>query len=161
MFAPDGKKKTIEYFYWFTKRRIIATSPQAITTKALIVVSGANDCTLAAALEKVVTPEQVRLGKECPFSVLCTTCLFHVYANAISTIKPGKYSLAAQLMKQSKTWKSRKTVLEEHYFGKKPEELEQCDINSAASHVLIFECIDDGAEKGKNNYGIELAYARI
>jgi len=39
--------------------------------RALILVGGANDCYLAAALADVALSEQARLGKDCPFNGTC------------------------------------------------------------------------------------------
>lgn len=44
--------------------------PLALTTRALILLTCANDCTLAVAAEKVLRPVQTRLGEACPFSVI-------------------------------------------------------------------------------------------
>jgi len=45
--------------------------PLAMQTNALIIISGSSDCSLAAAMDRVILPEQDRLGRNCPFKVLC------------------------------------------------------------------------------------------
>jgi hypothetical protein len=57
--------------------------PLAKQTHALILIAGANDCYLGAALSDVALAEQARLGKNCPFTVLATVPEFEIHHKEI------------------------------------------------------------------------------
>ena len=116
--------------------------PLACQTSALIIVSGANDCTLAAALARAVAPMQARLGKKCPFTVLATLSLYEVYDRA--TNEPE--SISAQLTRGSPVWKRRLPFLRAFSDINKSFSSQKCSITSAASHVIMFESIDGSPE---------------
>lgn len=58
--------------------------PLAVQTRALILVSGHNDCYLSVALASVALAEQARLGKDCPFTVVATASEREVHSRAVS-----------------------------------------------------------------------------
>ena len=123
--------------------------PLAVQTKALIVVGGANDCTLSASLSKVVVAEQARLGKDCPFTVLATVAEREIHAKAIAANNPSL--IAAQVARQSVAWQKRLKAMNEFYSNTMlvnaldlnastfESTLQQCDLTEAAERYIIFE----------------------
>ena len=69
----------------FLKNTIL---PLAKQTNALILVAGEDNCTLAAALERVLLPEQMRLGDRCPFTVVAFVFAREVYVKSTSSATP-------------------------------------------------------------------------
>lgn len=115
--------------------------PVAIQTRALIIISGANDCYLGAALSEVVIGDQIRLGKDCPFTVIAMAYEFEVHYRAV---RAG--SLACQIAKQCPTWKSRLNLTSQ-FWKYDSGNLQQCDLSTAASHYIIFESIDEAHDE--------------
>lgn len=111
--------------------------PLAIQTSALILVDGANDCFLTAALASVALQEQARLGPSCPFKIVAISYEHEINQRAISDPK----SLAYQIASGSDAWKRRikKVGRSLNQLHKLPE---QCDLTPAASHFIIFESLD-------------------
>lgn len=83
--------------------------PLAKQTKALIIVQGANDCFLSAALANVVLEEQARLGKDCPFSVVALCWEFEVHYKGVLNKESG--SLAGQIARGCSAWRKRVPIL--------------------------------------------------
>ncbi len=109
--------------------------PLAMQTRALIIVSGANDCTLCTALSKVVVGEQARLGKDCPFTVISFALLEEVHAKAVSPDPTVKSSVVSQVARQSNAWKKRAPTMNA-FFSKTvlptDDALQECDLTECA-----------------------------
>ena len=58
--------------------------PLAKQTKAVIIIGGANDCCMSAALANVALAEQARLGPNCPFTVIAFVNEFEVHSRSVS-----------------------------------------------------------------------------
>jgi len=136
--------------------------PLAMRTSALIVIAGGNDCSLAAALERVVKPEQARLGKNCPFTVLGLSHIHEVYAKAVTESN----SLAGELLRCSSMWGKRRAALV-RFMEARNKPLDQCqqlDLSRSASHLIIFESIDFsyvGAPAGRSSYGAQMNFMSL
>jgi hypothetical protein len=113
--------------------------PLAMKTKALIIVSGANDCSLSRSLAQVACAEQSRLGNKCPFTVVAIACEFEVHYKA--SLASEKNSLASQICRGTTAWKSRIPIISKFYEHRKSL-LKQCDLNPAASTYVILESVD-------------------
>ena len=128
--------------------------PVAMQTQALILIGGIDDDTLAMAVQKVMGPVQKRLGKDCPFTVVgfCSANEVHAKAHNSGT-KAGQYAT------QSRTWKSKfheiDDTLMEIYDGNRSL-LQQCDINTCCSHLVVFEGMDH--KKNKLNHAARIAF---
>ena len=128
--------------------------PLAIQTHALILASGCNDCLLSSSLERVVLPEQSRLGKNCPFTVLSFIWTREVHYKALH----GE-GVAGQLAAGSTAWNSRLDAISS-FMGNCPKrEIQMCDVIRAASHIIVFEAFDANGEK--NNKASNFFAARI
>jgi hypothetical protein len=79
--------------------------PLARQTRALIMVNGANDCYLSAALSEIALAEQARLGKDCPFTVIATCSEDEVHHKA--AVEEERESLAGQISRKTATWAKR------------------------------------------------------
>ena len=115
--------------------------PVAMQTRALILCGGANDCSLAVAVQKVMGPVLERMGKDCPFTIIGMCYVFEIHARA----NEGSRTIAGQIAAQSKTWSRR--MQDVHAVvssdGKESmDELQQCDLNSACTHIIVFESLD-------------------
>lgn len=122
--------------------------PLAKQTRAVIIVGGANDCYLSAALANAALAEQARLGNDCPFTVIAFASEFEVHSRAVSL--KDKNSLAAQLARGSKSWRKRLSTVSKHLqvcYAHRP--LQRCDLTAAAERYIIFEGIDE-VEGGKS-----------
>jgi hypothetical protein len=118
--------------------------PLAKQTRALILVSGANDCFLSAALAEVALAEQHRLGKDCPFAVVASVSEYELHYRA-SNASDTK-SLAGQLARGSRTWSKRMPVVNEYLksiYSDLTTALQRCDSTPAASRYIVFESIDE------------------
>lgn len=125
--------------------------PLAMQTRALILVSGANDCYMSAALASVFVQEQARLGKDCPFTVIATASEAEVHAKAVSQDPKDQGCIASQIARQSASWQKRIVFMNDFYSETKlciPEPLEQCDLTEAAQRYIIFEGYEEGYEDG-------------
>lgn len=113
--------------------------PLARQTRALILIAGANDCYLGAALSDVALSEQAK-EINCPFTVLATLGENEVHYKAVMTSE--KDSLAAKIVRGSDAWAKR--IKFTHKFSQKSdgESVERCDMSPAASRYVIFEGID-------------------
>ena len=120
--------------------------PLAIQTRAIIVVSGANDCFIGSALASVCMGMQARMGKDCPFTVVCTVSEYEVHYKAVSAQHTN--TLAAQIARGSKTWRQRMAhvnAYHEQLYGPSStakETYQMCDLSPSASHYIVFEGID-------------------
>lgn len=112
--------------------------PLAKQTKALILISGANDCYLGAALASIALQEQARMGKDCPFHVLATAYVFEVHYSASNTLG----SVAHQIMTKSTSWSIRQPAVNDFILESFGDNQQQCDLSPAASHYIIFESFD-------------------
>ena len=125
--------------------------PLAMQTRALILVSGANDCYMSAALASVFVQEQARLGKDCPFTVIATVSENEVHAKAVSQDPKDQACIASQIARQSASWQKRIVFMNDFYSATKlpiPEPLQQCDLTEAAQRYIIFEGYEEGYEDG-------------
>jgi hypothetical protein len=104
--------------------------PIAKQTRAIILVGGADDCYLSAALSNAVLAEQARLGKDCPFSVIATVLEYEIHSRAVS--KDDQASLSGQLARGSKTWSRRMPTVHE-YVTSSVKRMQRCDLTPAAS----------------------------
>lgn len=126
--------------------------PLARQTRAIILVSGANDCFLNAALANVVLAEQARLGKDCPFTVIATALEFEVHSRAAS--KKDNSSLASQIARGSLSWSKRMSTVNGFINNTTWKTLQRCDLTAAASRYIVFESFDEGPENtAKVNWG--------
>jgi len=100
--------------------------PVAMQTRALIIISGADDCYLGAALSEVALGEQVRLGKDCPFTVIATASEHEVHYRAVR-----RGSLACQIAKQSQSWRNRLNFTTQFWKTINNGVLQQCDLSPA------------------------------
>ena len=121
--------------------------PLAMQTKALILVSGSNDCYLTAALARVALQEQARWGKNCPFTVLATASEKEVHARAVSNKREDRMSVAQQICRQSPTWSKSAWRMNEFYSDTQlrvpvTTKLPQCDLTDAAERFIVFESYD-------------------
>jgi hypothetical protein len=134
--------------------------PLAIKTKALIIVNGANDCSLSSSLATVALAEQARLGENCPFTVVAMACEYEVHYKAVLEIE--KDSLASQICRGSLSWKSRIPVLNKlKYDSEGIHTLQRCDLNPSASTYIIFEAMDkDGNEDGSNMHQFQSLFTQ-
>lgn len=113
--------------------------PLAKQTHALIICSGCNDDALAASLERVVVPEQARLGKNCPFKVLTFVWSFEVHYKAF--LNEG---IAGQVAAECSAWSLRLDAISQFMAGYEDRNLQRCDLIQSASHVIVFETFEDG-----------------
>ena len=129
-----------------TERQIIkfmndCILPLALQTRALVIISAANDCSLAVAAERVLGPVALRLGDECPFTVLGFGYLTEFHR--MTFMQPD--CLAGQVRDSSTTWKGRSDachLVYKNVHGENLEEAECLDVNSACTVYVIFEGID-------------------
>jgi hypothetical protein len=115
--------------------------PLAMQTRALVIISAANDCSLAVAAERVLGPVALRLGDDCPFTVVGFGYLTEFHR--MTHLKPE--CLAAQVKDSSNSWKGRSDACHLVYkneYGENLEEAECLDLNAACSVYVIFEGID-------------------
>ena len=49
--------------------------------RALIIISGTNDCSLSAAVQTIMGPVQKRLGDKCPFTIIGYCSVYQIYRN--------------------------------------------------------------------------------
>lgn len=122
--------------------------PLAIQTRAIILVSGANDCFIASALANVCLGIQARMGKDCPFTVVSTVSEYEVHFRAVSTQHTN--TLAAQIARGSKTWRQRMAHVNKYHeqiFGPSKRTYQMCDLSPSASHTIVFEGIDEKTGK--------------
>lgn len=116
--------------------------PLAQQTRAVILVGGANDCYLSAALSNAALSEQARLGKDCPFTVIAMASEYEIHSRASREI--DSRSIAAQIAKGCFAWKSRFQFLTDTFNKLHMEEtLQRSDLTPAASRYIIFESIDE------------------
>lgn len=115
--------------------------PLALQTRALIIISASNECSLASAAAKVLAPVQLRLGSSCPFTCLGFGHLMEFHR--LATHHPE--SIAGQMARESVTWSARGAachrVFKESY-GDDLSSAECLDLNDACSAFVIFEGID-------------------
>jgi hypothetical protein len=117
--------------------------PLAKQTHALIICSGCNDDMLAQALERVVLPEQSRMGKNCPFKVLTFVWAFEVHYKAFR----GE-GIAGQVASECGAWAVRLKPLTEFMQDWAESRLQRADMIMSASHVIVFEAMEpDGTVK--------------
>lgn len=129
--------------------------PLAMSTNALIIVHGGNDCTSAVVLNRIVAPVQARLGSSCPFTVLCTMTMERCYAKSCD---PSSYT--GKVKMASPTWQGRSALLEDHYS--KPCWKPPSEITSSASHIILFEGIDaHNIGTGKQNNSFKATFEAI
>lgn len=124
--------------------------PVAMQTRALIIISGANDCYLGAALSEVALGEQVRLGKDCPFTVVATAFEHEVHYRAVR-----RGSLACQIAKQSQSWRNRLNFTSQFWKTINNGVLQQCDLSAAASRYIIFESIDEARDEITGGFDVK------
>lgn len=132
---------------FFMKTAIL---PLAMQTRALILVSGSNDCYLSTALARVALAEQARLGKDCPFTVLATSCEMEVHARAVSPKSDDRMCIAQQLARASPSWGKRLAAMNDFYSKKllpSSVKLPQCDLTEAAERYIIFESFEEGQDE--------------
>merc|ERR1719506_484010 len=147
----DDAHGTESQMVLFVKHCIL---PVAMQTQALILIGGIDDDTLAMAVQKVMGPVQKRLGKDCPFSIVgfCSANEVHQKAH-----KPG--SNAGQYAEQSRSWGPKlgeiHNTLMEIYDGNETM-IQQCDINTCCSHLVVFEGMDHA--KCKLNFASRIAF---
>ena len=116
--------------------------PLAVQTRALIIVSGSNDCYLTAALARVALAERAKYGKNCPFTIIATACEYEVHAKAVG---PDLRSIAQQMARSSPMWSKSAWNMNNVYSTKyliNREKLPQCDLTDAAEFYIIFESYD-------------------
>lgn len=113
--------------------------PLAMETHALIICSGCNDDSLAASLERVVVPEQARLGRSCPFKVLTFVWSFEVHFKAYSGA-----GIAGKIAAESLSWGIRLEAITQFMADYADKALQRCDLIQSASHVIVFETFEDG-----------------
>ena len=111
--------------------------PLAKQTHALIICSGCNDDTLTAAMERVVVPEQARLGKNCPFSVLTFVWSFEVHYKAFK----GE-GIAGKVAAECSAWSLRLDAMTNFMADWTDNRLQRADLIQSASHVIIFEAFE-------------------
>ena len=91
------------------------------------------------------SPQQARLGSDCPFSVIGISAEREVHSRAVSDTG----SLAAQLADGSAAWRSRLAAVHASYREDFASgELPHTDLTSAASHHILLECLDETSEGG-------------
>eukprot|EP00942_MAST-04A_sp_MAST-4A-sp1_P012913 g12913.t1 len=114
--------------------------PVAMQTRALILCGGANDCSLAVAVQKVMGPVLERMGKDCPFTIIGMCFEPEVHAKA----HEGSHSIAGQIAAQSKTWGRRFSDVHDCLITIDPDinDFQQCDLNSACTHLIVFETLN-------------------
>ena len=113
--------------------------PLAKQTHALIICSGCNDDALAASLERVVVPEQVRLGKNCPFKVLTFVWSFEVHYKAYMN-----EGIAGKVASECNSWGIRLEALTQFMADYQDKNLQRADMIQSSSHVIVFETFEDG-----------------
>lgn len=124
--------------------------PVAMQTRALIIMSGANDCFLGAALSDVAFFEQARLGKDCPFTVVAT-----VYEHEVHHLAVRRGSLACQIAKQSQSWRNRLNFTSQFWKSINDGVLQQCDLTAAASRYIVFESIDEARDEVTGGFDVK------
>lgn len=124
--------------------------PVAMQTRALIIISGANDCFLGAALSDVALGEQVRLGKDCPFTVVATVYEHEVHYSAVR-----RGSLACQIAKQSLSWRNRLNFTSQFWKTINDGVLQHCDLSPAASRYIVFESIDEAKDEVSGGFDVK------
>jgi hypothetical protein len=113
--------------------------PLAMETHALIICSGCNDDSLASSLERVVVPEQARLGRNCPFKVLTFVWAFEVHFKAYSGA-----GIAGKIAAESPSWGIRLDAITQFMANYEDKNVQRCDLIQSASHVIVFEAFEDG-----------------
>jgi hypothetical protein len=142
----DDCNRTESQLVLFIKKCIL---PVAMQTRALILCGGANDCSLAVALQKVMGPVMERLGADCPFSIIGMVFAPEIHARA----HEGLSSIAGQFAAQSKTWSRRFSDIHScmvNMMGGGDESLskmQQVDMNSACTHMICFETLNLKTQK--------------
>jgi hypothetical protein len=136
-FNVDDSNRTESQLILFVKQCIL---PVAMQTRALILIGGANDCSLGVAVQKVMGPVMERMRGECPFTVIGMVFAPEIHAKA----HEGRLSIAGQYAAQSKSWGRRFKDLHECMLSLDGsiEAMQQCDMNSACTHMICFETID-------------------
>jgi hypothetical protein len=144
----DDINTTESQIMLFVKECIL---PVALQTRALILVGGCNDDSLAMAVQKVLGPIQNRMGKNCPFTIVgfCFSHEVHFQAH-----KQNSY--AGQYASASKSWSRRfseihSTMMDIH--ENHMERLQQTDMNPACSHFIVFEGLDTVEHKVSREAG--------
>jgi hypothetical protein len=132
--------------------------PIAKQTRAIILVGGANDCYLSAALSNVVLAEQTRLGKDCPFTVIATVSEYEIHSRAVSVEDCG--SLSGQLARGSKSWSARMPLVHTYMTSLKGT-MQRCDLTPAASRYLVFECIDENISGNVKNSNAKTSFEAV
>ncbi len=123
--------------------------PLAKKTKALIILSCADDCALTGALERVVLPELDRLGANCPFKILGWG---QAHKYLYKSVK--QEGLCGKLSNSSEAWNSRLDQMTSLFSSVDAGELDRCDLTKCCTHYIIFEGVDfigRSAEESKNN----------
>ena len=134
--GPHDAARTQMQLDLFMKTCIL---PLAKQTHALIICSGCNDDTLAASLERVVVPEQARLGKNCPFKVLTFVWSFEVHYKAY--LGEG---IAGKVASECLSWGLRLDAISQFLADYLDRNLQRSDLIQSASHIIIFESFEDG-----------------
>jgi hypothetical protein len=134
----DDLNRTESQLILFIKQCIL---PVAMQTRALILCGGADDCSISMAVKKVMGPVMERMGKECPFTIIGMVYAPEIHAKA----HEGSKTVAGQYAAQSKTWSRRFSDLHDCMVaiqGEDMSKLQQCDMNSACTHMIVFETLD-------------------
>ena len=117
--------------------------PLAKQTRAVIIIGGANDCCMSAALANVALAEQARLGPNCPFTVIAFVYEFEVHSRAVSI--DDRTSVAAQLCRGSRAWRKQVPVVSkalQDIHADLKANLQRCDLTAAAERYIVFESLD-------------------
>ena len=138
----DDRNRTEAQLILFVKHCIL---PVAMQTRALILCGGANDCSLSMAVQKVMGPILERMGSACPFTVIGMTFSFEVHAKA----HEANNTIAGQYAAESKTWSRRFGDIHSILISRGQEiaDMQQCDMNSACTHMILFESINVETQK--------------
>ena len=138
--CKDDINRTEAQMLLFVKQCIL---PVAMQTRALLLVGGCNDDTMAMAVQRVMGPIQKRMGKSCPFTIIGMCSSYEVHAKAHA----GSRSIAGQFASQSKSWSRKFNDIHGLITGGTGGDdaiasMQQCDINSSCTHFICFEAID-------------------
>jgi hypothetical protein len=107
----------------------------AIKTKALVLVSGSEGCSLSSAFSEAVATYKEENDSNCPFTVVAVANEFEIHHQAVN----NPSSVASKIKRFTPDWSARMAVLNETY-GEKT--LPRCDLIRSADRYIIFESLD-------------------
>jgi hypothetical protein len=104
----------------------------AIRTKALVLVSGSEGCSLSSAFSEAVAAYKEENDNNCPFTVVSVANEFEIHHQAVN----NPSSVASKIKRFTPEWEARMEILNETYGAK---DLPRCDLIKSSDRYIIFE----------------------